>query len=214
MTWQQAWQEGRTGWDAGAAAPALVHLLKERAGQRGGGDAPTAEVGGGPPRALVPGCGSGYDVLALAQAGYRTTGLDLSPLARDRCHALRDEAEIPAERAAVVVDDFFTVDAGAIGAPFDLIFDYTFLCAIDVAERPRWAKRMDALLAPHGRLVTLIFPMVDEPMNPGGPPHPLWPEQVRALLEPLGYEAEVLGPAPKSHGPREGREWLGVWRRG
>ena len=50
MTWQAAWEEGRTPWDAGQSAPILPTVLD------------TLPNG----RALVPGAGSGYD------AGART----------------------------------------------------------------------------------------------------------------------------------------------
>ena len=62
MSWEDAWREGRTGWDAGAPAPPLLDYLQERDGQGR--------------RALVPGCGSGYDAFALAEAGWTVQGLD------------------------------------------------------------------------------------------------------------------------------------------
>ena len=43
MSWEQSWREGRTGWDAGEAAPPLVDLIASGALPKG--------------RALVPGAG-------------------------------------------------------------------------------------------------------------------------------------------------------------
>lgn len=194
MTWERAWQEGRTRWDAGASPPALHALVASHASVE---------------RALVPGCGSGYDVFTLAKIAKTVIGLDVVDLARDRFETLRDEHGVAATRAAFVVDDFFTYTPEA---PFDIIWDYTFLCALDPSEREAWADRIDTLLADDGELWTLIFPVHPVPLNPGGPPHPMTPELVRGLLEPR-FEAVHLAPVLESHPGREGKEWLGRWRR-
>lgn len=197
MTWQEAWAEGRTPWDAGASAPTLVRLAEAGALPRG--------------RALVPGCGSGYDLLTLAGAGLRALGVDLSDVARVRFEALREAAGVAPERARVEVADFF--DPDAVAGPFDLVYDYTFLCAIAPERRRDWAARVAELLAPDGELLTLIFPVADAPVNPGRPPHPMSPKLVRDLLAPHGFEAWVLEPVAESHPSRRGREWLGRWRK-
>ncbi len=195
MSWELAWREGRTGWDAGAPAPALVELVARGVLPEG--------------CALVPGCGAGYDVFALASERREVVGLDVAPTAARRFEALREERGVAEDRARIVTEDFFAFDAG----PFDVIFDYTFLCAIDPSMRPAWADRMDALLAPEGELVTLIFPATDAPPFGSGPPFDLRPAQVRALLEPRGFEAIELRPVTRSHPGREGLEHLGRWRR-
>ncbi|MBX3270711.1 MAG: methyltransferase domain-containing protein [Sandaracinaceae bacterium] len=195
MSWEAAWREGRTGWDAGASAPALVELAARGVLPEG--------------RALVPGCGAGHDVFTLVSATREVVGLDIAPSAAARFEALRAERGIPAERARIVTGDFFAFREG----PFDVIFDYTFLCALDPSVRGTWAKKVDSLLAPEGELVTLIFPAVERPLRGEGPPFPLWPREVRALLEPLGFEAIELAPAPRTHPGREGMEHLARWRR-
>ncbi|HJL17393.1 MAG TPA: methyltransferase domain-containing protein [Sandaracinaceae bacterium LLY-WYZ-13_1] len=195
MTWEKAWREGRTGWDAGASPPVLEELVRR-------GELPAG-------RALVPGCGAGYDVFTLATEERRVVGLDLAPTAARRFEALREARGVPAERASIVVEDFFAYEPEA---PFDVVWDYTFLCAIDPSVRADWARKVESLLAPEGELVTLIFPAVDEPPRGEGPPHPLRPEHVRELLEPR-FEAVELRPVDRSHPGREGMEHLGRWRR-
>jgi len=195
LSWEKAWREGRTGWDAGASAPALVELVER-------GVLPTG-------RALVPGCGAGYDVFTLASDAREVIGLDIAPTAAERFEALREARGVPPAQARIVSADFFAFEAD----PFDVIFDYTFLCALDPSMRPQWAKKMDSLLADGGELVTLIFPAVAEPPLGQGPPFPLNPPDVRALLEPLGYEAVELHPVARSHPGREGKEHLARWRR-
>ena len=68
-------------------------------------------------------------------------------------------------------------------------------------------------MAPGGELITLLFPVVDvPPRGEGNPPFPLTPDHARALLEPR-WEATTLEPVGESHPGRQGKEWLGRWRR-
>ncbi|WP_168210883.1 methyltransferase domain-containing protein [Persicimonas caeni] len=194
MSWQEAWEEKRTPWDAGASAPSLCELV----------DCDDLPEG----RALVPGAGSGYDVLTLAGPKRKAIGLDLAPGAKQRFEALREQEGVPAEQAEMVVGNFFDWQPDEL---FDVIWDYTFLCAIEPEMRQRWAERVDELLKPDGELVTLIFPIVDKDPNEG-PPYALSPELVRELVTPR-FEPIYLEPVEHSHPGREGKEWLGRWRR-
>ncbi|KAE8150625.1 hypothetical protein BDV25DRAFT_129389 [Aspergillus avenaceus] len=54
-------------------------------------------------------------------------------------------------------------------ARFDLIYDYTFLCALHPQMRPQWATRMAQILTHDGLLVCLEFPMYKDPTLPGPP---------------------------------------------
>lgn len=121
-----------------------------------------------------------------------------------------------------VSGDFFSddwlVDAGA--EKFDLIFDYTFFCAIPPSSRPRWAARMQQLLAhPDGRLVCLEFPTGKHP-SAGGPPHSaaFWFYQLH--LSNPGNEQVIIYGEKKKHsaqaqqvhsgkdGDQEQKEWV------
>ncbi len=63
--------------------------------------------------------------------------------------------------AKVLEGDFFSnrwlekTGISQLDGPFDLIYDYTFLCALPPSLRPRWAARMSELLAPDGTLICL-----------------------------------------------------------
>lgn len=195
MSWEDAWREGRTGWDAGGSPPVLGQLVAD-------GSLPSG-------RAIVPGCGAGYDLLTLSHAVERVVGVDLAPTAKRAFDANVQARGLDPSRTQYLVEDFFAFEPEA---PFDLFWDYTFLCAIEPERRTDWARRVDELIAEDGELVTLIFPVVDRPLNPGGPPHPMSPDLVRSLLEPR-WEATHLEPVEVSHPGREGKEWLGRWRR-
>lgn len=196
MSWEQAWVEGRTGWDAGASPPVLHELVA------------SGTLPGG--RALVPGCGAGYDVLTLASAAREVLGLDVAPTAARRFEALREAQGVSPDRARIHIGDFFGL---APAAPFDLVWDYTFLCALPPERRGDWEAKMRALLADDGELVTLIFPARPEPLNGSDrPPYPLLPEHVQALLADRWTQVE-LRPVERSHPGREGLEHLGRWRK-
>ena len=198
MSWQEAWAEKRTPWDAGQSPPILEALVAQDVLPHG--------------HALVPGCGSGYDVLTLASPERTVLGLDLAEGARERFEKLRDSRGIPAEHAAVRTGNFFEYDHDE---RFDMVWDYTFLCAIEPEMRDRWVERMHEIIAPSGELVTLIFPVrsIDErpPEDAEGPPYPMHPELVRELVEPR-FECIELRAVTESNEGREGMEWLGRWR--
>lgn len=204
MSWEQAWKEGRNRWDAGSPAPALEELLESTQ------LSPRHSASGSlPPRALVPGCGSGYDVFALARAGYSTLGLDISPTALQRFESLREALpEQVRNRTSSRVGDFFQdEDLGR----FDLIWDYTFLCAIEPERRQEWARRAASLVVPGGMLVSLVFPVLPAPdyvsARENGPPYPLRPELVIELLYDH-FDLDGLSQPAESHPGREGKEWI------
>lgn len=120
--WSDRYAAESTPWDLGVAHPELMQRLATMRG---------------PGKALVPGCGKGHDARALAQAGWTVTALDyaegLRPVLEPLMDILGGEA---------VIGDAFAFDGG----PFDLVFDHTFFCAIDPAQRPAFGAFMDLSL--------------------------------------------------------------------
>uniref|UniRef100_A0A7S2TXH8 Thiol methyltransferase 1 n=1 Tax=Lotharella oceanica TaxID=641309 RepID=A0A7S2TXH8_9EUKA len=160
-------------------------------------------------RAFVPGCGRGYDSILLAEGDKRVvTGLDISELAVQEAVKYREERKVDQKQVDYVCGDFFKFSPGH---RFDVIFDYTFLCALPPELREGWAKQMAALLTKdQGRLVTLIFPIVD---RPGGPPYAMTVELVEKLLKPHGFVRVSLDTKVKgSHIGREGKEAMAIWK--
>jgi cyclopropane fatty-acyl-phospholipid synthase-like methyltransferase len=197
MSWRDAWDEGMTHWDIGQSPPILDDLANA-------GDLPLGS-------ALVPGCGSGYDVLSMASPDRTVTGIDLSDKARERFETLREETGISPSHAEFVVGDFFTYD---FHSAFDLIWDYTFLCALEPARRDDWVERCHELLKPNGELYTLLFPVkdIDKPVTDDeeGPPYRLTPDYVSDLVSEH-FEKLTLNPVENSTPSRQGKEWLGRW---
>jgi SAM-dependent methyltransferase len=198
-TWEEHWAEGHIPWDAGRASPSLEKYVVEHPAPQGA-------------RALVPGCGSGYDVFRLAHAGYETVGVDLAPSAHGRFSALRTESGLSDSRATLITSDFFALTPDEVGGSFDLIWDYTFYCAIELDQRNAWRDQMARLLSPDGTLVMLLFPVVPGAPEDQGPPYPLSPTKVIEQLAP-SFENLLLEKATASHPGREEKEWLSVWRK-
>ncbi|KAL4975894.1 S-adenosyl-L-methionine-dependent methyltransferase [Aspergillus desertorum] len=208
--WSDLWDAGESSlWDRGMPSPALIDLLEsyqntllyplEPETEKDCGEADTGETRKRRKRALVPGCGRGYDVLTLALHGFDAYGLEVSATAVSEARGFA-ERELSSPQAShcgekfdrerarhvgvgkvrFVQGDFFEdswaeeedlgLDVGKDGkGKFDLVYDYTFLCALHPAQRTRWAERMADLLHPGGMLVCLEFPMYKDPALPGPP---------------------------------------------
>jgi SAM-dependent methyltransferase len=126
--WDDLWKEGFVPWDKGFPSPALVDFLR--------GDLFPAKQGR--KKALVPGCGKGYDVLLLSSWGYDAYGLDVSEKALEGARQTQKEAEDQdiyktkegVQKGSVIwlSGDFFKSEflKDVEGEPnFDLIYDYT-----------------------------------------------------------------------------------------
>ncbi|KAI0780117.1 S-adenosyl-L-methionine-dependent methyltransferase [Fomes fomentarius] len=178
--WDEAWKGNTTPWDAGKAQPALTGLLKS-----GAIDLPRTG------RALVPGCGRGYDAVAIAAAlGLETLGTDISSNA---VNAARGYLQTTGDLEAKVkfdVADFFAMEEAAA---YDVIYDYTFFVAIPPAKRAEWGQQMAKLVKPGGFLITLIFPIL--PYKDFGPPFYVRPEHYDEVLGE-GWET-VLDTVPE-----------------
>jgi len=162
-----------------------------------------------PKSILIPGCGRGYDPAFFGLHGLNATGMDISPtavIAANEYLASFKAKNPGAELSKVISGNFFEND----GSSFDYVYDYTFFCAIDPSLREAWGKRMAELVKPGGKLITMIFPVVEKQ---GGPPFQVKIEDVRMLLEKNGFENLLLKPVPKEMSPegRDGKEHLAIW---
>ncbi|CAL8462654.1 g2187 [Coccomyxa elongata] len=202
--WLKIWSEGLPAgqaFDASKSAPALFKLLTS--GQ--------LDVRG--KRALVPGCGRGYDVLLLAQHGADPAiGLEISSDAVKAAMDYKSQsgaAEDLASRALCKEGDFFKYEDGL----FEIGYDYTFLCAMHPDMRDRWAEAWARQIKPGGELVTLMFPVDASMPRDQGPPFPLTPELYSELLSPHGFSRTCFDAVPKeqSHEGRQGKEFIARW---
>ncbi|PSS24043.1 Thiol methyltransferase [Actinidia chinensis var. chinensis] len=190
--WDKCWEQGLTPWDLGQPTPVMVHLHQTGALPKG--------------RALIPGCGSGHDVAAIACPERYVVGVDISDKAIKR--AIELSSSLPnADYFTFSKTDFFTWHPTEL---FDLIFDYTFFCAIEPDMRSAWASQMKYLLKPDGELITLMFPISD---YVGGPPYKVSVADYEEVLNPMRFKAVSIVENDLAIGPRKGREKLGRWKK-
>jgi SAM-dependent methyltransferase len=209
--WECAWATSVTPWEVGAPHAVVAQLCA-----LSGADALPA----GP--VLVPGAGSGHDAFAYARAGRATVAVDVAATATAACRAAVERDPVLAALAArgsltVLNAEFFALADDPLHAGrYGVVHDYTFMCALPPAARPRWAAAVARLLAPGGHLVAVLFPVPARssggPAATGaGPPFDVDPTHVCELLAAAGLHRRALAVLPDalSHPARAGREWVG-----
>ena len=136
--WSDLWEKGDfLPFDRGMPNPAFVDTLTDQRDLLGTCFVEDKFGNKRRKRALVPGCGKGYDVLLLASFGYDAFGLEVSEMAVKRCYEeqktnqhkypIRDEIS-GAGRVRFIHGDFFATDwmINVEGdGKLDLIYDYT-----------------------------------------------------------------------------------------
>ena len=162
--WDTAWKMKLTPWDLkGKINPVFIQILDSGyVGRYIPGDDTT--------KALIPGCGSGYELLYLKKQEFtKIVGLDISQTAIDfgkdsMLKALKGN-QVAFDNSGIdfVCDDFFNLTNEIVKDKYHFIYDALFFAAIDPEMRPAWAKVMAQLILPvHGTLVTCIYPLYDE----------------------------------------------------
>lgn len=122
---------------------------------------------------------------------------------------------------------------------YDLIYDYTFFCALPPVLRHRWAASVQRLLKPGGHLVCVEFPLT-KPIDAGGPPWALreniyslhlkypgielaYDEHYNLLEEKSEEVGKLHSKAPglvrvdrwkaeKTHDIGKGKDWVSIWQ--
>ena len=186
--WQQRYQAGDMPWEKGAPSPGLVDFLA------GHPDLPRGTV-------AIPGCGTGHDVRAWAQAGFTAYGFDIAPA------AIRLAAE--KTKAAGLTARFRTADFLRDRPPrrFDWIFEHTLFCAIQLAERDDYVRAAQRWLKPSGHYLAVNYLVIE---GPGGPPFPTTRKELLRRFSP--HFELVKDWVPRSYPNRTRRERMFWWR--
>jgi len=194
--WDERYRIGDTPWEKGAPAPPLLELLDRL---------PPESWGGGP--VLVPGCGTGHDVRALAETGLVVVGVDISTMAVERARA------VPAvDGESYELGDFLD-PAWRAGRNFSAVWEHTCFCAIDPAQRPAYSEAVADLLEEGGLLAGVFFLTPHDPgEESAGPPFATSIAEVEERFSP--WFERIDGWVPERAYPgREGREWIGLFRK-
>jgi methyl halide transferase len=198
MNWDELYQAKDTPWEKGGPAPPLVEWLRKRGALEG-------EV-------LVPGCGYGHDVRAIAAASPKTTvvGIDIAAT------ALEEALKYPSVGREVFQSaDIFALPL-LLQCRFDWVFEHTCFCAIQPEQRPNFVSMAVSALKPEGRLLAIFFlnpwDAEDEIPEGGGPPFGVTKEELDNLFNPHFSLAEEFNPKTAFPG-REGREIVRLLRK-
>ncbi len=191
--WSDRYKNSDTPWDLSSPTPEFVRLLEEKVVPKKG-------------KVLVPGGGRGHDAILFSKQGFDVDLVDFAP------SAIEEALRLASEQKAVVYAycrDFFDLPTvGYHQASYDLLLEYTFFCAISPENRKRYAKTAFDLLKPGALFLGLFFPTSTDK---AGPPFKVSREEIEEIFSPyfdLKFEEPV-----RSVKPREGREFLGIFRR-
>jgi methyl halide transferase len=197
MDWEKRYRIGDTPWEKGAAAPPLLEWLGSRGAMQGD--------------VLVPGCGFGHDVRAIAAASpiALVVGLDVAASALDgarqfalagrETYELADLLDLPVE----------------LTNRFQWVFEHTCFCAIEPERRREYVHGVLRALQPGGALLAIFFL---NPWDPGeapeggGPPFAVSREELDELF---GRDFDLIEEwTPRAAYPgREGREIIRLLRK-
>jgi len=192
--WSQRFGAGITPWDAGKVPAALDDFIARQ---------PT------PLSTLIPGCGSAWEAARLAELGWPVTALDFSPVAIEKAREVLGKARTiettAGPRVNLLCADFFSFTPAA---PYALIYERAFLCALPRKRWADWGRRVADLLPPGGLLAGFFF--ICEQVK--GPPFGIQPEQLADLLVD-NFECIEDTAVTDSIPVFAGRERWQVWRR-
>ena len=144
--WDARYRSGDTPWDLGHASQAVLDVVRRHLEP--------------PARILVPGCGRGWEVEALAHLGFDVVGLDLSPKA---C-AIANQRLGEYKNAQVEQGDFLYLTEQYHGH-FDAVVEHTCYCAIEPESRDAYRDSVSQALTNHGFLLGVFLHF-----EGGGPP--------------------------------------------
>ena len=183
--WEARYQAADMPWEKGAPSPGLVDFLAANPDLKRG-------------TVCVPGCGSGHDVRAFAQAGFDAFGFDLAPSAIASAEAKTKAAGLTAKFA---LTDFLRDQPPQ---KFDWLFEHTLFCAIQPSERDEYVRAAARWLKPGGNYLAVNYLDCE-----GEPPFPVTREE---LLARFSLHCELLADwVPRSYPNREGRERMFWW---
>jgi SAM-dependent methyltransferase len=120
---------GKARWDTGISPPELLHFINDH----------------DPGRALDLGCGTGTNIITLAQNGWHATGVDFIPRSIQRARAKAKAAGIA---ATFHVDSVTRLEN--LKGYFDLILDIGCYQGLPFSDRNAYQNNLVRLLAPGG----------------------------------------------------------------
>ena len=125
----QYWYFRQPPWDTGVSPPELFEFIQTH----------------NPGRAIDIGCGTGTNVITLANAGWNVTGVDFAPQAIKMAKQKLNRAGV---QAKLLIRDATKLQG--INGPFDLALDLGCFHGIPQTGKTHYLKQLDRILAPNG----------------------------------------------------------------
>jgi hypothetical protein len=175
IDWEARYRDGATGWERPGLNPAFL------AWRNSGELAPC--------RILVPGAGRSTEPLALAEAGFDVTVIDMaeSAVAAQRARLERVQVNARVELANLL--------RWEPSAPFDAVYDQTCLCALPPSAWPRYEACLGRWIRPGGTLFALFM----QTHSAGGPPFNCDLRDMRRLFSATEWDWPDTMPPPVAH---------------
>jgi cyclopropane fatty-acyl-phospholipid synthase-like methyltransferase len=144
--WENRYLQGQAGWDRGEVSLNLLYWIEHNHLK--------------PCRILVPGCGNGHEVLALAEKGFDVVAIDIATTPIKNLGKALKTRQLSAE---LIQTDFFT---WTCEKPFDAIYEQTSLCALQPDQWKGYENLLYDWLKPKGKLFAQFMQTEKE----NGPP--------------------------------------------
>jgi ubiquinone/menaquinone biosynthesis C-methylase UbiE len=139
------WYFRQPPWDTGVSPPELLDFVGKH----------------NPGRAIDIGCGTGTNLITLANSGWKVTGVDFAPRAIQLARQKLKKAGVQAE---LFVEDATKMEG--INGPFDLAFDLGCFHSIPQNGKPQYLKQLNRILAPEAFWLLYGF-LKRDPLQPG-----------------------------------------------
>ena len=161
--WKARWQTGQTGWDVGEPTTPIREFVDYLVITKADKNL----------RILIPGAGSGHEVVYFYQNGFNN--ITVCEWAEEAAERLKNQLpELPDSQ--LVIGDFFELTG-----TFDLIVEQTFFCALDPSLRPKYVEKCFSLLDTEGGICGVMF---NQNFDAPGPPFGGTAEEYRVYFVP------------------------------
>ncbi len=185
--WNHRYRNRRMAWDYGSTPPDLLDFLERTPGQMS--------------KVLIPGCGSGYEIVVFREAGYLVDAIELSEAAITHAKTTIDN-----DSHCIRHGDFFTADFPP--GHFDIIYERTFHCALPPHRHIDYVERMHSLIRPGGLLLGLfLYGHESEP-----PPYPMDPSLRETAFQPH-FSLKTSRPSQNPIPMHKNMEYWQIWQR-